>query len=142
MNSHILRSGLAFAATLVLLAPAFAAAPPANVAQVVYVPSNSSPPVPAGMKVTCMNDPNTLNPSKTCPVVKYQGMTTWAYSYIDNRVSFGLVTYDANNNVVRSVEKPGARYVWNMISSEVTKQITIAGQANQTVEVNWSDVGP
>ena len=130
---------MAFATTLVFSASAVAAAP---VAQVAYVPANSSPSVPAGMKVTCMNDPNTLNSSATCPMVQYQGMTTWAYSYIDNRVSFGRVTYDANNNIVRSGEKPGARYVWNMISSEKTQQITIAGQANQTVEVNWSDVGP
>jgi hypothetical protein len=141
MNSQILKPATIIAAIFVLSGVASADVP-ANVAQVVYVPANSSPPVPAGLKVTCMDSPNTLQSAATCPVVKYQGMTTWAYSYIDNRVSFGLVTYDATNNVVRNIEKPGARYIWNMVSSEKTQQITLAGQANQTVEINWSDVGP
>jgi hypothetical protein len=114
----------------------------APVAQVVYVPSNSSPTPPAGLKVTCMDSPTTLTAAPTCPVIQYMGATTWAYSYIDNRVSFALVTYDSTGKIVRNVEMPGARYVWNMVSSYKTHIITISGQSNQTVEANWSDVGP
>ena len=141
MKSRFLCAGVALA-TVLASSVSILAATPVNVAQVVYVPASSPPPVPTGLKVTCMNGPNTLQPAKTCPVVKYQGLTTWAYSYIDNRVSVALVTYDANNKIVRNVEKPGVRYVWNMVSSEKTQQITIVGQSDAYVEVGWSDVGP
>ncbi|HTQ14020.1 MAG TPA: hypothetical protein VMH86_09105 [Rhizomicrobium sp.] len=110
--------------------------------QVEYVPANSSPPPPAGLKVTCMNGPNTLQSAKTCPVLKYLGDTTWAYSYIDNRVSLAFVTYDSRNNVVLNQNKDGARYVWNMISSYNTRTVQAFGQANQYVTLNWSDLVP
>jgi hypothetical protein len=140
MKSRIVRYGSALAIVALSLAPAAGA--PANVARIVYVPASAAPPVPAGLKVTCTNGPNSLQPAKTCPVIKYQGLTTWAFSYVDNRVSYGLVTYDANNTVVRNVEKPGARYVWNMVSSEKTQLISVFGQSNQYVEIKWSEVGP
>ncbi len=111
------------------------------VAIVVYVPANSNPPVPAGLKVTCLKGPNVLASSGKCPVVTYNGITTWAYSYIDNRVSMALVSYDSKNNVVANVEKPGARYVWNATSSQVDRTVIFFGQSNQNVTAAWSSLG-
>jgi hypothetical protein len=141
-----LRTFLAAAAIgLVLVPPAVAqdrAAPGRKAAaRIAYVPANSHPPVPMGLKVTCLRGPNTLMSSKTCPVVKYQGITTWAYSFYDNRVALGLVSYDAQNNVVRNVTKNGARYVWVMTSSVRTKTATMSGQANKTITVPWTELG-
>jgi hypothetical protein len=110
--------------------------------RIVDVPANSSPPVPPGLKVTCLHGPNVLNPRDTCPVVKYKGITTWAYSYIDNRVSIALVSYDAKNHIVGNVEKPGARYVWEIISDGAQQTVTIEGQANQLVTARWSELAP
>jgi hypothetical protein len=139
---HVRLSGLLAVAAfgLLLVAPAVAQVKPAR-AEIAYVPANSNPPVPAGLKVTCLTGPNVLTPSKTCPVVKYQGITTWAYSFIDNRVSMALVSYDAQNKVVGNVTKDGARYVWNMISSVPNKNVLIEGQSNQNFTVNWADLG-
>lgn len=125
---------------LLLVAPA-AALDKKTTATIAYVPANSNPPVPQGLKVVCMQGPNALTPSKTCPVVKHLGITTWAYSFIDNRVSFALVSYDARNKVVGNITKDGARYVWNMNSNVKAKTITIEGQANQTVSVTWEELG-
>src|ERR1700709_1016807 len=111
-------------------------------AYVDYVPVNSNPPIPAGLKVACMKGPNDLHSSETCPVVRYLGNTTWAYSYIDNRVGMALVTYDANNNVVGNTEKDGARYVWQAISSIDDKTVTFSGQANQNIVVTWAELVP
>jgi len=110
-------------------------------ARVVFVPSNSNPPVPAGLKVTCLKGPDTLQSSATCPVVQYNGFTTWAYSYIDNRLSLALVTYDSTNKVVSNVEQKGVRYVWNEISSNPNQNVAIFGQSNAYVTVPWSQLG-
>ena len=140
---HVRLSGfLAGAAIgLLLVAPA-AAQEKKDEAVVVNVPANSNPPVPAGLKVTCMQGPDVLTESKTCPVVKYQGITTWAYSFIDNRVSMALVSYDAQNKVVGNVTKNGARYVWNITSSTYNKTVTFEGQAKQRVNATWAELGP
>lgn len=136
-----LRGLLAVAAIgLLLVAPA-AAQVKKDVAKIAYVPANSNPPVPAGLKVTCVKGPDAATPSKTCPVVKYQGITTWAYSFIDNRVSMALVSYDAQNKVVGNVTKDGARYVWNITSSTKNKTVTFEGQAKQRVDATWAELG-
>ena len=110
---------------------------------VVYVPANSNPPVPAGLKVTCVAASNQgAQPSNICPVVKYEGITTWAYSYIDNRVSLALVSYDSSNNVIRNVEKPGARYIFEALSSLRTSTVLFVGQNKQWVTASWADLGP
>ena len=139
---HTRLSGLLAVAAigLLLVAPA-AAQVKKDVAQIAYVPANSNPPVPAGLKVTCMQGPDVLTESKTCPVVKYQGITTWAYSFIDNRVSMALVSYDAQNKVVGNVTKNGARYVWNITSSTYNKTVTFEGQAKQRVDATWAELG-
>lgn len=126
---------------LVLVAPA-SALQRKNAAIIDYVPTNKHPPVPSGLKVTCLTGPNVLTSSKTCPVVKYLGITTWAYSFIDNRMSLALVSYDAHNKVVRNVTKDGLRYVWVMTSSLPNMTVNVVGQGNQTVTVPWDELGP
>jgi hypothetical protein len=140
---HTRLSGLlAVAAISLLLVPPAAAQDKPARARIQYVPVNSNPPVPAGLKVTCLKGPDDLTSSKTCPVVKYQGITTWAYSFIDNRVSMALVSYDAQNKVVGNVTKDGARYVWNVTSSTQNKTVTFEGQAKQRVDATWAELGP
>ena len=125
---------------LAFVAPA-AAQGPKQWALIKFVPGSSHPPIPAGLKVTCLTGPNVLTSSKTCPVVVYQGITTWAYSFYDNRVSMALVSYDARGNVVRNVTKDGVRYVWNMIPGSKSKLVTVFGQSNQFFEVPWDQLG-
>jgi hypothetical protein len=139
---HVRLSGfLAVAAIgLLLVAPA-AAQEKKDEAVVVNVPANSNPPVPVSLKVTCLQGPDVLTDSKTCPVVKVQGITTWAYSFIDNRVSMALVSYDAQNKVVRNVTKDGARYVWTITLSARNKTVTFGGQAKQSVSATWAELG-
>ena len=110
--------------------------------QAVSVPANSNPPVPAGLKVTCMNNGTSLNPSPTCPVVQFKGVTTWAYSFIDNRVSLALVSYDANNTVIRNVTMNGTRYVWQIAVNPSSSEVTFTGQSNTTVTAPFSQLGP
>lgn len=129
-------------AALAALVGTSAAEAQSNNAVIANVLANSSPTPPSGLKVTCLRDPNTTQSATTCPVVKYKGLTTWAYSYIDNRVSLALVTYDGSGKIVRNVEQTGLRYVWNMTSGAKTQTVDIFGQSNAHAELPWSAFGP
>jgi hypothetical protein len=107
-----------------------------------FVPATSHPPLPAGLQLACIREAGSGAPSSdTCPVVKYQGITTWAFSYADNRVSFALVSYDERGQVVRNVEKPGARYLFDAMSNEPSQTVMFVGQARRNVLVPWSELG-
>jgi len=125
-------------AALTMTVAAAPAAAQSQYARVQYVPAGRSPPVPAGLKVTCLKTPDSGAASAPCPVVKYKGVTTWAYSYLDNRVSLALVSYDSANNVIANVEKPGARYVFEALSSVHTKSVMFVGQSRQYFSVPWT----
>jgi hypothetical protein len=99
-------------------------------------------PIPEGMKVTALQGPDTLQPANPGPVLGVGGFTLWPMSYIDNRVSFGMVMYDPLWRVVNTVEKPGARYVWQItLSGEGSDgSVTFAGQADQSVTMSLDEI--
>jgi hypothetical protein len=113
---------------------------PTQAPQIKTVPANSHPPIPAGMKVTCMINGGSLNPSPTCPVIQRGATTTWAYSFIDNRVAYGIVTYDAQGNVLKNVTRNGARYVYKMTVDPAKQIVSVWGQGDAKVDVKWSDI--
>jgi len=141
MKKHacILGIDLAAMSTALMLAGPLQAAP--EHPTIAYVPRSSPPPVPADMNVTCANAPNFTALATKCPIIRYQGMTTWVFSYKDNRWSMALVTYDQNNKIVRNVEHKGARYIVNAVSSPKTQTVTISGQDNKVIIVPWSELG-
>lgn len=124
--------------------PAAAVAPTATPAPaepsipvVVAVPAGSSPAIPVGLKATCFDGSNVFTSNGTCPVVKYKGLTTWAFSFIDNRMSFALVSYDANNTMVQNVTVDGGRYVWKITVDEGSRMATVWGQGTSSVSQPW-----
>jgi hypothetical protein len=133
-------SALAAVAMLVPLSGALAAHP--EDPHVDFVPINSHPAIPAGLKVACFPSPTVLTMSKTCPVVHYGAYTTWAYSFMDNRVSMALVTYDKSGKVVGNLTKNGARYVWIIHSGHSVPIAEFFGQSNQMVTAAWSELRP
>lgn len=102
------------------------------------VPVNTAPPGPAGLKVTCLKDPNQLDPSDTCPVVVWGAYTYWPLSYIDNRESLCLVAYDAAKHVVGQWELPGARYVVSATVNAAHQNVTFLGQSSRQVSIAWN----
>jgi hypothetical protein len=114
---------------------------------IVAVQSSAHPPVPAGLKIVCLVSATDKKPTPTCVVIKYKGITSWAYSFIDNRVSFALVSYDAKGAVVRNVTYDGARYVWQMVSNPYDQSVTVLGQGGPnapalSISAPWSQLGP
>lgn len=109
--------------------------------QVNFDPVAEAPQPPAGLQVACINAPVDGAPSSnTCPVIYWDGYKTWIYSYDDNRTSFALVTYDSTGKVVRNVERPGARYIFDVFSDDAGQMFTLVGQSKKSVVINWSDL--
>jgi hypothetical protein len=101
-----------------------------------------SGPIPDGMKVTCLQGPNVLQSAPSCPVLTIGSFTLWPFSYDDNRVSFGMVMYDPLWRIVNQVEKPGARYVYNITlnGSGSEGSVTFSGQADQSVTMSLDEI--
>jgi hypothetical protein len=99
-------------------------------------------PVPDGMKVTSLADPNLLDSGASNPALAVGGFTLWPMSYDDNRVSFGMVMYDLDGKVVGVLEKPGARYVTQITTSGSGDEgtVTVTGQSSQTVTLSCAEV--
>jgi hypothetical protein len=142
MFRHQIKAFGAFAVGLGALGLMFVAAPAhaQTTPQIATVPASPSPTVPAGMKVTCMKDGSSLQPSPTCPVIQYNGFTTWAYSFIDNRVAYGVVSYDGAGKVAKTVTRNGARYVYKITVDPNAKTVSVWGQSNAKVDIAWADL--
>jgi len=104
------------------------------------VPASTSLKMPLGLKKTCMQGPDTLASSATCPVVESHGHTFWALSYIDNRVGMAIVAYDAEGNATKILEHGGARYVWQIALDAAKQTVTFAGQAGGKIVMSWHDL--
>ncbi|AUH50860.1 hypothetical protein CXB49_08585 [Chromobacterium sp. ATCC 53434] len=104
---------------------------------------STHPPIPSGLKVAFMTGPNSPTPdgeSSTCNIVNYNGLNYWAYSYIDNRYSFGLVGYQPSTGKYVEQELKGGRYLWKITVDEVKQTVTFYGQSGQNVTVPWSQL--
>ena len=98
-------------------------------------------PIPQGMKVTALQGPDALQSANPGPVLAVGGFTLWPMSYIDNRVSFGMVMYDLNWNVLNQVEKTGARYVYKItLNNTGAGSVTFTGQADQSVTMSLDEI--
>ena len=98
-------------------------------------------PIPDGMKVASLADPNQLQPAPACPVLGIGSFTLWPMSYIDNRVSFGMVMYDLKWKPINTLEKAGARYIFNITLAGQGSSGTVNfwGQANQQVQLTLAE---
>ena len=98
--------------------------------------------IPGGLKVASITGPDSLQPLPACPVLAVGSFTLWPMSYIDNRVSFGMVMYGPNWKPIQTVEKPGARYIYQitLAGQGTSGTVTFLGQANQQVQLTLADI--
>lgn len=92
-------------------------------------------PIPDGMKVTTLTGPNVLTSAYSTPALAIGGFTVWPMSYDDNRLSYGMVSYDPNGRVVEQLETPGARYVYKVTLDSAAGAATFWGQGDQNVSL-------
>ncbi len=104
------------------------------------LPSSSHGLVPSGFREICIPNPNTGAPSPTCPVLKMNGYTYWAYSDNDNMGTMAIVAYDAAGAVAGQWTKNGARYLWQIILDTNGQTVAFVGQGSAAIVVPWSEI--
>ncbi len=104
------------------------------------IPTSAHPKVPSGLKVSCKDSPETLDPSSSCPVIQWNGYTYWAFSYYDNRVALNIAAFDVAGKLVKQWEKKGTRYVYDINVDVVKQTVTFLGQSNDSVVMTWHEL--
>ena len=110
--------------------------------QVLSLPAPKTPP-PDGLKVTALSGPNG-GPVQGSPALAIGGFTFWPMSYMDNRMSFGMVMYGPDWNVISTTEMTGARYIYRITldGTGETGTVTFWGQADHQVQMPVSAFEP
>jgi len=124
------------AACIAISAPASAATDPGP--QIVYLPVAQSPAVADGLKVACFTDGSAKATSEKCPVIEYQGVTAWPCTFFDNRDAMIFALFDNNNKNVGFVARHGARNLWRITSQPDGQSLTLTGEANRTLTLQWA----
>ena len=117
-------------------APALAQYPP----EVETVPAGSHGPVAANINVLCIPNPNTAAASPTCPVLKLNGFTYWAYSYNDNRMDMAIVAHDPSGKTVKQWDREGAHYIWKIDVNPANETVAFVGQSGNTITMTWREL--
>lgn len=104
------------------------------------LPRASAPAQPSGLGVNCLPTPDTAQQSPTCPVLRWLGLTYWAYSHNDNRLGMTIVAYDSAGIIVKQWERMGARYVWRIVVDATARTVTFWGQASNTILMTWDEL--
>jgi uncharacterized repeat protein (TIGR01451 family) len=102
--------------------------------------SSSGFEIPDGLKVVCLQGPDTLDPSDVYPVLSWGGYTYWALSHIDNRYAMTIVAYDSSGKIVKQWYEEGARYLWKIDVDDQAKTVTFWGQANNKIVMTWDEL--
>lgn len=136
-----MRTLLALAGSFFLVLTGIAPAAAQDIVPTVKVVMTSThPAVPAGWKAACVVSATSGAPSKTCPVLVYNGYTYWAWSDINNAVAMAIVAYDSAGKPVKQWNRSGARYIWNITVDETAQTVSFVGQSNAAVRLSWSDL--
>lgn len=105
--------------------------------RVITLGYSASPPVPAGLKLSCFTD-GSASMETDCPVVECGVLRTWAYSDADNFFVLGMVTYRPDGTIVRNVALPGNRYVWR-ITLDGIASANIIGHMDRSVPYAYAN---
>lgn len=119
-----------------LMSPALAQYPP--VADTALSSSHGF--IDPGLRVLCIRTPDTTEPSPTCPTLKLNGFTYWAYSYNDNRVNLAIVAYDPSGAIAKKWAMKGARYIMKINVNEAKGTVDFVGQAEKTITMSWREL--
>ena len=104
------------------------------------MPVSAAPPLPAELTSGWATGPDSFAESKRYTVLLFHGYTYWAFDYKGNQFSIGIVAYNSEGKIVKQWRKDGTRYLWSISLDARRKTVTLWGQANKTVVMNWDEL--
>ncbi|EJD51181.1 hypothetical protein AURDEDRAFT_149843 [Auricularia subglabra TFB-10046 SS5] len=106
---------------------------------VVVLDAFNQPPPPSDLKYVHIVDPNSLQTDNThYPVLQYQGLNFWALSFVDNRVAFSILAYDADGELYARWDRTGARYLYTIKPSG--SSVAFLGQSSAAVTFTLAEL--
>lgn len=106
----------------------------------VEVPQNLCPAIPEGLKLTTLQNPDSLESKINYPILKIEGVQYWPFSYIDNREGLAIVAFDPHGNLLQRWDKVGARYIWKIEEDLSSNAIAFVGQGQMSITMQWSEL--
>ncbi len=106
---------------------------------VATLPASQAPPAPPGLVANYYLGPDG-GQSNTAPVIQWQGYTYWIYGKFDSDWYMYVLAFDQAGQMVRRVDKSGARYPWRIIVNPEDQTITLYGQAWKTIVCTWAEL--
>ncbi|WDE03798.1 hypothetical protein SG34_020805 [Thalassomonas viridans] len=112
----------------------------ANVPVLNRVTASSHPDIPQELIEGFSDGAESLDFSDSCQVVRWNGYTYWAFSYMDNRESLAIVAFDVEGQLVGKMEKKGAHFLWQISLDHINKTVTFYGQHNHNITMGWEEL--
>ena len=104
---------------------------------------NSPPSIPDTLKTSCYDGPDMPNGanSSDCPVLLCGENQYWGFSHMDNRNAMTIVGFNSSDEIIKSLYREGARYLWDItISNEQENSIVFWGQDSTSIIVSLNEL--
>lgn len=103
------------------------------------VAAATAPPAPAGNIALCYTGADGNTVATNCPVLKWNGITYWAFAYVDEgHNSLNLVAYDADEIELNTSERTGTRQLYDITINATDRTVTLLGKDSAPAVVPWS----
>lgn len=111
-----------------------------NVPLLRVVPTANHPPVPSDLKIRPSVGPAASDIAPDSQVLTLGDYTYWVADYADDRLSMCLLAFDASEQIVKRMEKPGARRVWKMTLDTENRVLTCHGESDRTITATLAEL--
>ena len=111
-----------------------------NVPVIRIVPTESHPPVPSELEVNPATGPAASDFDPESQVLTLGDYTYWATDYADHRLSMCLRAFDVSGQIVKQIEKPGARRIWKMTLDQENQAVTCHGESDRTITATLAEL--
>lgn len=99
------------------------------------------PDAPQGLKYAWLTDPDLLDRDNTrVPIFLYGPYLYTVFADDDNSYTMYIVAWDIYQREVKRVEKPGARYIWQIQYDADAGTVTFIGQASRSVTATLQEL--
>ena len=127
--------------------PALRTMMPANPV-VASIPRVQAPAIPDDLVYATMIGPDSLTMTANSPVLRYGGVTYWAFSFLANDDAMAIVAYTAAGVQRQRWDRGIARYLWQITTDPVARTVSFHGQRRRdtgqpgVVTMFWDELVP
>lgn len=100
----------------------------------------AAPTAPAGTVTMCYTDASGATTAATCPIIRWNNITYWAFEYIDGRNALNFVAYNEDQEIISQSERVGTRQLWQINVNANEQTVTLLGIGSSQIVIPWSQL--